>query len=48
MEPEHAADILQRSKNTTVQNIWPILDEKDTLGVFSRTEVDILLDRICT
>ena len=33
---------------TTVHHIWESLDEKDTPRVFNRTEVDILLDDLCT
>ena len=47
MERSHAVDICE-DLVTTVHHIWEILDEKDTPRVFSRTEVDILLDHLCT
>ena len=47
MERSHAVDICE-DLVTTVHHIWEILDEKDTPRVFSRTEVDILLDNLCT
>ncbi len=47
MERKHAADICE-DLITTVQHIWEFLDEKDTPRIFSRTEVDILLDHLCT
>ncbi len=47
MERNHAADICNKPV-TTVQHIWEILDEKATPRVVSRTEVDILLNHLCT
>ena len=44
MERSQAADICE-DPVTTVQYIWEILD---TVPVFSRTQVDILLDHLCT
>ncbi len=47
MERSHAVDICE-DLVTTVHHIWEILDEQDTPRVFSRIEVDILLDHLCT
>ncbi len=47
MELKHAADICE-DLITTVQHICEILDGKYTPRIFSRTQVDILLDHLCT
>ncbi len=47
MERRHAVDICE-DLVTTVYHIWEILDQKDTPRVFNRTEIDILLDHLCT
>ena len=47
MEHKNAADICE-DLVATVQHVWEILDDKDTPRVIGRTEVDILLDHLCT
>ncbi len=44
MERNHAADT--EDLVTTVHHIWELLDEKDTARVFSRTDLDTLLDHL--